>query len=200
MKHYLTLIAFFIISLSSTAHKLSEQDVNEKTNLAVLMHSEQVGYENLNVMISYKSVDEFADRIRIVSEKALKWAKVANRNDVKNFRKPITGTIDYDHLSFHFDGCENVSQGYFMVPSFDVDRDGECYLLLRGYYKGFNVTTRNITRIKGDKNRYQQMAEFNFFLRINTNELEAWLDELDQMAVQVKQTQKQKRKMKKLFK
>lgn len=200
MQKILIILFFSLLSLCSHGQELTEVNIDEQFNLAVQMYSEKAGYDDVKATFTFKSVDTFASRIRKFADKVHSWAQKAYSNNVKNFRKPIPGTIEYDHLTFDYDGTNNITKDYFMVPSFDVDDRGSCHLLLRGYYKGWNNTVRDVTRLAGDKNRYQELTEFNFYVRINEKELAEWVNKVEKMAAKVKQSQEDMKRTKKLFK
>jgi len=200
MKTPFLILLTLMLPLTLFAQEVSESQVDDKIVLVVNFNSESKDYTNMKVMFTTKTSASFVSKIRKFGEKVISWSEKAIKNDVSNFRKPIPGTVDYDHLEFEFDGSVNTSEGYFMVPSFDVDAEGKCHLLLRGYYEGANITTARNSRVAGDKQRYQQKCAFNFFVRIPYNEINAWVDKVEKMSNQVAADQQKLKETKKLFK
>lgn len=182
-----------------SAQKLNEACIDDQMNMAVSMNAETGDYTNLTMNFTYKSVDKFVTKVKKYAEIVRKWSKKAHDNGVRNFRQSIPGTINYDHLSFDYDGVNCTSTGYFLVPSFDITDKGDCFLLLRGYYKGSNVTPYELAKKSGDKYRYQELSEFNLYLRVNADDIDKWVGSVEQMAEHVKESQSILERTKKMF-
>ncbi len=199
MKTLYLILLTFAFSLTLSAQEISEDKVDEKMVLVIDFHSESKKFENVKVLFNPKTAATLADKVRKFGDKVLSWSEKAIKNDVSKYRKPIPGTINYDHLMFDYDGNTNTSEDFFMVPAFDVDTEGNCYLLLRGYYEGANITALRNSRVAGDKTRYQEECAFNFYVRINYKDINSWVNKVGRMADQVAMDQQKLKETKKLF-
>lgn len=115
-------------------------------------------YQNMRIGMTKKQVKKFIEILKKFSQKAKEWENTAKREDVRNFEKNLgkgltttgLGYTEFRAVSFAVDGKElrrvsyngMMSSSYFaMMPVFYVDKNGECYLSMKGFDLGeFRIT------------------------------------------------------------
>lgn len=143
--------------------------VNENTTY-ISCQAENEGYTNIRLVFNKSSYKGVIRRIKKYARKATKWSKKAKNKNKSDFEKSIPGYLNYNALKFSFRGVNHTSNNSFIIPIFKL-KDGESYLMLRGYYEGYDLEK---TEIKKKKTKFLK-SKFNFNFTIPVDELDQWI-------------------------
>lgn len=174
MKQLLSLILFALICQNTFAQDFEVTDKYTRISCA----AETEGYSDIYIIFKGNTGNKVVKTIKKYAKKVHKYSAKATKKNKRNFKKPIPGYINYDEIHFSFRGVNHASSDSFIVPVFQSDENGKHFLLLRGYYEGYDQEKTIITK-KGKGKTIFEQSKFNFNIKVQDENLDRWLQDID---------------------
>lgn len=183
-KFIFTIIAIFV-SVCCMAQKLNESKIDDNVYVTINMRSESHNLNDIKIMLKASAARKFVKDIRKIERKLTDWSETAKQNNVKDYKKTLEGSYAYSKLGFRNEAVNNLADynyNNYLVPYFTVDTEGQCKLVLGGYYSGHNPADISSNNSKLNK--------FFFYMSIPVNELGSWIDDLEVASNEINKKQK----------
>lgn len=194
MKKFIVTIIAALFTVVSMAQTFGEETINGKVYTVVNMQSESTELGDIKILLEPSSAKKFIKNLRKLQDKVAGWTETANKKGVKNFRKTVEGSYSYSKLAFcNSDGNNVADYNYnnYLVPYFNVDSEGNSHLLLGGYYSGYNTSNMG--------SDYDKRTKFFFYVNINAEVLNTWVDNLEIASNNIQKKQKSVDEVNELF-
>lgn len=205
MKKMLSILCLIWISVSITAHELSQVTLEGKEYLVVSMETSEQGYDNVSILLNKGFLKKFVSKMKDYAKTVEKWNKTAHGKKVKEYKKTMVGTIPLKKIFFSCEGMECVSDKYydnFLIPYFRCDSEGNCSFILGGYYTGYNTRMfgrDGVSDPSAKDNYYYQYCKFPFHLTIPAEDMNEWVAEVEEASNGVNVKQMELKEFNKLF-
>ena len=185
MKKFIVSIIAAIITVSCFAQNLNESKIEGNMYVTVQMNTESQDLGDVKIMLKSSTAKKFVKDLRRIEKKLNDWTATAKQKNVKDYKKTLEGSYSYNKLGFNNEDGDNLADynyNNYLVPYFTVDSEGQCKLVLGGYYSGYNTSDLGSNYVKRNK--------FFFYMSIPVNELSSWINDLEVASNEINNKQK----------
>lgn len=170
MRLILTYLFFALFTICCYSQKIDKQQVDDNLYVTLDVCSDSWTQGSLKMMFSPNSAWKFVKDLRKIDKKVGALVQKVKEEKLKDYKVALDGSYAFNKLSVNNGGKEEFTDynySNYLIPYFTVDKQGNCSIVLGGYFTDAKKLDRASSADTSKK--------YFFYLTIPADELDLWI-------------------------